>query len=168
MQREIAVDRELEVAGEGRDGRDPPAGAHEREALLDRVTADEVDHGVHLAHGIGDLRDGVAARVVEHQCGAERAEVVVRRGAADCDDMGAALDRELRREAADAARGAEDKHALVALQVEAVHDLVGGARGERYGGRLDCVRAPRACAPRAPPGRPATRRSCPAARRGSR
>ena len=62
----------------------------------------------------------------------------MRGGATDRDDRGAVLDRELRREAADAACGAEDDDALVALQVEAAHDdLVGGARRERDGRCLD-------------------------------
>ena len=115
-----------------------PPGRTSGQALLDRTPADEVDDRVDLADGVGDLLEDVACRVVEHQRGAERAQVGVRGCAPDRDHGRAALRRELRREATDASGRAEDHHPLIALEVEPVGDqLVGGAGGERRGRGLD-------------------------------
>ena len=123
------------VHGGIEDGGDPPAVAHQPDALLERVAAAGVEEGVQaVGMGRAQLAHPVTV-VVQDELGAQLVDEVVVGRAGGSDHAGPQVARDLHGEVADAARGGGDQHGLARPQLQRLGErLVGGQAGEGEGG----------------------------------
>ena len=126
-----------EVAGpHGQDRHHDPAGAQRPQGVEGRLTADRVEHGVHVADRLRDVDVVVVDRLVD----AELAQEVVLAGAGGADHVRTAGLGDLHGHVPDAAGGGVDEHPLARLDVGVLDErLPCGQRHERQGGGLHVV-----------------------------